>query len=79
MDNTCSTKESCRIKMIKKVKESMPQLIGTIAGAAVGFMYYKFVGCSTGTCGIVSNPWLSTLVGGFLGFFVGNLISMREK
>ena len=79
MDNINSAKESCKIRSMKRVKESLPQLIGTVAGATIGFMYYEFVGCSTGTCGIVSNPWLSTLVGGFLGFFVGNLISMREK
>ena len=37
-------------------------------GGAVGFIFYKFVGCSSGACPITSNPILSTLYGMFLGF-----------
>ena len=42
-------------------------LLGIVLGSAVGFAYYKFVGCSSGTCPLTSNPIISTLYGGLLG------------
>jgi hypothetical protein len=42
-------------------------ILGVIVGGALGFAYYKFVGCSTGTCPLTSNPFISTLYGGCLG------------
>jgi hypothetical protein len=44
-----------------------------LTGAFLGFLYYKFIGCSTGTCAITSNLWLSTLYGLILGLFVAFL------
>jgi len=42
-------------------------ILGAIAGAFFGFGWYKVVGCSTGTCPITSNPWISTLYGAAVG------------
>ena len=42
-------------------------MIGTAVGALLGFALYKFVGCSSGTCPITSNPWISTIYGGIMG------------
>ncbi|MCU0643446.1 MAG: DUF6132 family protein [bacterium] len=39
-----------------------------VLGAALGYAYYHFVGCRTGTCPITSNPWISTGYGAFFGF-----------
>ncbi len=39
-----------------------------VIGGVVGFVFYRFIGCSTGACPITSNPVLSTLYGMFLGF-----------
>ena len=36
-------------------------------GAAVGYAYYYFIGCQSGTCPIQSNPYFSTLYGAMLG------------
>lgn len=41
-------------------------------GAVVGFLYYHFVGCSSGQCAITSNPYSSTIAGSFLGLFIVN-------
>ena len=35
--------------------------IGTFIGALAGFLYWKYVGCLTGTCSITSNPINSTI------------------
>jgi hypothetical protein len=42
-------------------------IIGAAAGAILGFLYYKFIGCSTGTCPITAKPLNSTLYGAVLG------------
>jgi hypothetical protein len=42
-------------------------IIGIIIGGVLGFGYYRFVGCSTGTCPITSNPYISTIYGAIMG------------
>lgn len=42
-------------------------LIGAIVGAGLGFGWYELVGCSTGTCPLTSNPYVSTLYGMVVG------------
>ncbi len=44
--------------------------IGLIAGGALGFGWYKLVGCSTGTCPLTSNPVISTIYGAVVGALV---------
>jgi hypothetical protein len=46
---------------------SLLTVLAGIIGAAGGFAYYHFVGCSTGTCPITSNPYISTGYGALLG------------
>jgi hypothetical protein len=45
-----------------------------VAGAAGGFIYWKYVGCLSGTCIIKSVWYLSTLYGLGLGWLTGNLL-----
>jgi hypothetical protein len=45
---------------------------GIILGGLGGFLYYHFVGCASGSCGITSNPLSSALFGAAMGFFVVN-------
>jgi len=42
--------------------------VGILAGAAVGFLYYQFIGCPTGGCPITSNLYLMLGFGGFFGY-----------
>jgi len=41
--------------------------LGVIIGGALGFAYYYFIGCKSGTCAITSSPVISTLYGVMLG------------
>ena len=45
-------------------------IIGLVVGGGLGFGYYKLVGCSTGTCPLTSNPFISTLYGSIIGALV---------
>ncbi len=41
--------------------------LGVILGGTIGFAYYYFIGCKSGTCAITSSPVNSTLYGVLLG------------
>jgi hypothetical protein len=41
-----------------------------VIGCVIGFLYYRLVGCSTGTCPITSNPVISTVYGGVIGLLI---------
>lgn len=54
-------------------KKSLVKLaLGVVVGGALGFAYYYFVGCRTGSCPITGSPIISTaygsLIGGLLAF-----------
>jgi hypothetical protein len=43
------------------------ELIGAVLGAIGGWIYWRFVGCSSGSCSITSSPINSTIYGVFIG------------
>lgn len=51
------------------------QLIFLIAGAAGGFLYWRFVGCASGTCAIKSVWYWTTLWGAAMGYLVGDFVN----
>jgi hypothetical protein len=48
-------------------------------GASIGFAYWRFVGCSSGTCPLTSNWHTSTLMGGLIGLLAAPNIKMKEN
>jgi len=42
-------------------------ILGIFLGGLLGYLYYYYVGCSSGTCPITANPWYSTLYGTLIG------------
>jgi hypothetical protein len=56
------------------LKKHLITVIFSAAGAAGGFLYWKFVGCLSGTCPIKSVWYLSTIYGALLGALAGGLI-----
>ncbi len=57
-------------------------LIGIVIGAIGGFSYYYFIGCSSGSCPITSNPYLMTIYGVFFGavlFFKKKKVTEETK
>ena len=60
---------SSRLKSLVKHKFSR-LAFGMIAGAIVGLLYWKFVGCQSGTCPLTSNPYKSVILFSFMGAFI---------
>jgi len=54
-------------------------LIGIIVGANGGYLYYYFVGCTSGTCVITSKPVNSTLYGALMGGLLLNIFKKENK
>lgn len=79
MDNSCETKASCMQKVMQRIKISVPEIIGLVIGATGGFVYYKIVGCSTGTCPITSSPWISSVWGAVVGYLLGSMFNRNKK
>jgi len=68
---------------MKRDKIFKLKVVFTLLGAVGGFLYWKFVGCTTGTCPIKSVWYLMTIWGTVMGYLVGDLIGgflkKREK
>lgn len=65
--------------MKRFILENRFTLIGVALGALAGYLYWKFVGCSSGTCAITSHPLNSTLYGAVLGGQLLNIIKSHKK
>ncbi len=58
------------------LKKNILTIIGIPLGALTGFLYWKLVGCSSGSCAITSKPFNSTVYGAIMG---GLLFSMFQN
>jgi hypothetical protein len=54
-------------------------VIGALVGAIAGFLYWKYVGCLTGTCAITSNPVRSTIYFSIVGALLLSLFKNEQK
>ena len=71
MEKTCEVKEKPKnLKELLKSSYFWKPALGVIIGGTAGFLYYSFIGCSSGSCGITSNPLMSTLFGSMLGLLI---------
>ncbi len=59
-------------------KKRIAMLISVI-GAIVGYCYWYFVGCESGTCAITSVWYRTTIYGSIMGWLVGDMITDKLK
>ncbi len=60
------------MKLVRSKKMLIKFLLAPAIGAILGFAYYRFIGCASGTCPITSNPYISTLYGAIMGILVAS-------
>ena len=65
--------------MKKWFKNNVLYLIGAVAGAIAGYIYWQQVGCSSGTCMITSKPINSTLYGALMGSLLFGMFKKEKK
>ncbi|MCI1647713.1 MAG: DUF6132 family protein [Bacteroides sp.] len=61
------------------IKQHALTIIGIVIGGLGGFLYWKFVGCQSGTCPITSSPINSTLWGMVLGGLLFNTFEKKKE
>ncbi|MDD3005563.1 hypothetical protein [Flavobacterium sp.] len=64
---------------MKFIKKNILVFAGILVGAIGGYLYWKYVGCITGTCAITSNPTNSTIYGSVMGGLVFSLFKPNQK
>ncbi len=62
-------------QIMEIIKQKKIALIFLVLGAIGGFLYWKFVGCTSGTCAIKSVWYWSTLWGAAVGYLVGDFVN----
>ncbi len=64
-----------------KIDKKKALILGTgiALGAIGGFLYWRFVGCSSGSCGITANWHTSTLMGGAFGYLISDSFKVKKK
>ncbi|HUX96463.1 MAG TPA: DUF6132 family protein [Bacteroidales bacterium] len=55
------------------IRKHRLDIVFSLAGGIGGFLYWKYVGCLSGTCVIKSVWYLTTLYGMALGWVIGSL------
>ena len=56
--------EFLQSRLARQLARTLP---GVALGAIAGYAYYHFIGCTSGSCPITSNPWISTVYGAAMG------------
>ena len=65
----------CMKLNMEMIQQKQLSLLFLVLGAIGGFLYWKFVGCTSGTCAIKSVWYWSTLWGAAVGYLLGDFIS----
>jgi len=51
----------------------------TVLGGVAGFLYWRFVGCASGSCPITSKWYITTLYGLIMGYLASGLFIKDKK
>ncbi len=65
--------------MKKWFSKNSAVVAGIAIGSVLGFLYWQFIGCSSGSCMITSKPLNSTIYGATMGGFLFAAIFEKTK
>lgn len=68
-----------KIKTLLATRNMLKNIAGLVVGAIAGYIYYTTVGCTSGSCAITSNPYMSILWGGAIGYLLADIFKIKEK
>lgn len=58
----------------KAIKNAIILAISLALGGGLGYLYWNYIGCASGTCAITSVWWRSTLYGMLFGYLTRDII-----
>ncbi len=61
------------------IKNNSGLMAGVLLGAIGGFLYWNFIGCTSGSCTITSNPYNSTIYGSIMGGLIFSMFKKERK
>lgn len=61
------------------MKMLLRPLLFTLGGVAAGFLYYRYVGCVTGSCSITASPVNAMVYMGLMGLVLSGLFGKERK
>jgi hypothetical protein len=61
------------------LKENKLAVAGTAVGAIIGWLYWKLIGCDSGSCAITSDPLKSTIYGAVMTGLLASIFEHRDK
>ena len=71
MEKSCEVKEKpANAREFFKSSYFWKPAIGILLGGVGGYLYYHFVGCTSGTCAITSNMYSSIIFGALMGLLI---------
>ena len=65
--------------MKKYYKFLVKRVAPVLGGALLGYLYYYYIGCNSGHCPISSDPLISTLYGGAVGFLIALPVKSKKN
>lgn len=65
--------------MKQTIRHYRNEAIGLFVGAAAGWLYWKFIGCTSSSCAITSSPLNSSLYGAAMGGLIGGIFKKNEQ
>lgn len=65
--------------MKKWFKNNALTIAGVCTGCIAGFLYWKYVGCASGTCAITSKPVNSSVYGAVMGGLLFSIFQPKQK
>lgn len=61
------------------IKKYLLTISGVLVGSVAGYLYWKFIGCTSGTCYIQSNQVRMTLYGALMGGLIFNIFQPKTN
>lgn len=60
-------------------KKLIFRIVLTVLGGVAGFLYWRFVGCASGSCPITSKWYITSLYGLIMGYLARGLFITDKK
>ena len=76
-ENNPETTTLNKTKAFFTSRNTIKNFMGLLLGVIGGYLYYHFIGCTSGTCAITSNPYMSILWGGLMGYLVADIFKIK--